>query len=1136
MRSFRLIEGKFKHIVLIGVIIILLTSAIQFLPSYSPLIRNAEADSLLILSTSTFFNSGKMEDVEVVGSGSTATLRLKAVYDWTEMNPSFDPAACNNHAMDSIYNTDKVITYGGYDGSQNYKTTMEYDYSDGAWRSKSPSNNAGEMWRHSVATIWGTDKLLLYDEPSTDTWVYDLSDNDWTEINPMVTPNGYDYLATIYGTDKVLLFNGNTWLFDLSAKDWTFEFTADSPGTRLDHDMAYVWSTDKVVLFGGQIGGSDRSDTWVYDLSDNDWTEVYPTVKPSARSSHAMAPIWGSDKIVLFSGTTYTNETWIYDLSDNQWTRIDIPYSPSARDRGQMACIYGTNKALLFGGWYVSQSLDDTWVFEYGLKSAGTFTSPIQDVKGRSLFKTLAWNATKTDNSNIKFQIRTAQTQSALESRDFVGPDGSSTDYYVSSPAPIGVGHSDDRYIQIKAYFTSSNFDETAVLKDIKLSYNNLPDAIMSRPLNESLLKDSQPKFEWGFADSDSSNQAAFQIVIDNDYDFSSIDYSSGEQSVSENQWQFPVGTSYTKITDGKWYWKIRLKDDDGDWGSFSKPWNFIIDTYSPMSSTTIPAHDGYYNNMNSISGTSYDLFNGSGIKKVEISIQRLNDKYYWKGANWGSGEHWLTAAGTTAWSFDTNYVIWSSEINYIVTSRATDNALRVEEPDSGNQFMLDFEAPESHIENPKDQLFIKEMDNINGAAMDSGGSGIDTVEICIEQVGANKYWVGTIWYLEKMWLATEGTKLWTFDAKSVVWQPDTNYKIHTRATDKAGNIEAAGDTSSFMFDNVSPVPSIAINEDDTYTTHTNVILMLQSEDSGSGTAQMSFSKENNVWSNWEAFSATKTFELIAGDGEKTVYYKVSDKAGNVAQASDTIVLDSAPPHSLYISINNGEAETSTRSVTLSLQATDITSGVYQMAFSNDGTLWSDWEPFTGTKSYTLLAKQGEEKVYFIVKDHAGNTAEAVSTSIILKVSSGSPNGGGPAGNGEVTDEKSGEFSISPEIVFLIIFVVIIIALFIFAMYITKKREKKELTDAPLQYSLQPPVPGPPGSEQAGVQVPQPVMPPDSAQAPQQSPTAAPVPAAAPGAPQQDSGEAPICQNCFNDASFIEGEQRWYCSNCKKYL
>jgi hypothetical protein len=124
---------------------------------------------------------------------------------------------------------------------------------------------------------------------------------------------------------------------------------------------------------------------------------------------------------------------------------------------------------------------------------------------------------------------------------------------------------------------------------------------------------------------------------------------------------------------------------------------------------------------------------------------------------------------------------------------------------------------------------------------------------------------------------------------------------------------------------------------------------------------------------------------LTEDDGKVTVYFRACDWAGNIASLSDSIILDTTPPHSLVISINQGVAHTITTIVKLWLNAEDDTSGVDKMAFSNDGQTYCTWEEFSVKRSHILTRGEGIKDVYFVVTDRAGNVAKPVKSQIVLK-------------------------------------------------------------------------------------------------------------------------------------------------------
>lgn len=90
---------------------------------------------------------------------------------------------------------------------------------------------------------------------------------------------------------------------------------------------------------------------------------------------------------------------------------------------------------------------------------------------------------------------------------------------------------------------------------------------------------------------------------------------------------------------------------------------------------------------------------------------------------------------------------------------------------------------------------------------------------------------------------------------------------------------------------------------------------------------------------------------------------------------------DTLPPTGT-ISINNGAATTNSRSVTLTLSATDTQNAVTQMRFSNSATGFSTAETYAPTKAWTLSTGQGTKTVYVQFADAAGNWSSSFTDTI----------------------------------------------------------------------------------------------------------------------------------------------------------
>lgn len=167
-----------------------------------------------------------------------------------------------------------------------------------------------------------------------------------------------------------------------------------------------------------------------------------------------------------------------------------------------------------------------------------------------------------------------------------------------------------------------------------------------------------------------------------------------------------------------------------------------------------------------------------------------------------------------------------------------------------------------------------------------------------------------------------------------------------------------------------APWGSISIKGGAPYTTSTSVILTLSASDWGSGVASMRFSNVYPyVWGSWVTYTTSKSWTLSTGDGTKTVYVQFKDNKGFTSGvSSDTIILDTVEPVTAITHYPG--------SSTVSLSATDATSGVDKTYYRIDSGLWIIYTgPFalTGTGTHTIN---------YHSKDNAGNTETTKSLTL----------------------------------------------------------------------------------------------------------------------------------------------------------
>jgi len=209
---------------------------------------------------------------------------------------------------------------------------------------------------------------------------------------------------------------------------------------------------------------------------------------------------------------------------------------------------------------------------------------------------------------------------------------------------------------------------------------------------------------------------------------------------------------------------------------------------------------------------------------------------------------------------------------------------------------------------------------------------------------------------------------------------PDT-YTVNLTVTDNDGLTHSITKSITVIAD--STPPTTLHDYDGLWHTRDFTINLIATDDL-SGVAEICYRINDGL---------TKTVSidgqpLITTEGaNNTLEYWSIDKAGNEEIPHEILTgikLDKTAPTG-SITINNEDAYTTSTSVTLTLTATDLTSGVYQVRYSNDG-IWDTepWEDFSPTKAWTLTLGNGTKTVYYQIKDNAGLVSDTYSDTIIL--------------------------------------------------------------------------------------------------------------------------------------------------------
>jgi len=446
----------------------------------------------------------------------------------------------------------------------------------------------------------------------------------------------------------------------------------------------------------------------------------------------------------------------------------------------------------------------------------------------------------------------------------------------------------------------------------------------------------------------------------------------SCEETVREN--------TSSPLADGDNYFHIKACDNALNWNSSATHFGPIrIDTVAPDSVTVSINSGADYANSNTVtlSVAATDPSPGSGIGYASFS----ND-----GSAWSSWEDF--SAQRPGWDLtDPKYGGTSEDGTKTVHARVMD---RVGHEIASNRraldsIFLDRAAPGNmsvSINGGATYATSPDVTLALAASDPEPASGLYRMAFSNDGVTYSNW---TDWSAGASWSLTSGAGGTDSDGQKTVY-----FKVQDKAQNAGGPV-----TATIFLDRLPPDQlGVVVNGGADYTNNETVSVAVVGNDAASGLADMALANDAGYLGSWEPFSSPRTGWSVTNgtggtdtDGNKTVYMRAKDKAGNVGgPAGDTIFLDRVRPGPVSIAIENGATYTNSLAVNLTVVASDQepSSGMWAMQFSDDGWTWSDWVPYAPSAGYTISSGDGVKTVYFRAKDHAGNVADTVSDSITL--------------------------------------------------------------------------------------------------------------------------------------------------------
>jgi hypothetical protein len=177
----------------------------------------------------------------------------------------------------------------------------------------------------------------------------------------------------------------------------------------------------------------------------------------------------------------------------------------------------------------------------------------------------------------------------------------------------------------------------------------------------------------------------------------------------------------------------------------------------------------------------------------------------------------------------------------------------------------------------------------------------------------------------------------------------------------------------------------ITINHGDPYTASRDVTLTIHGCHDESSVSGIRLCNDNAYCLDPEErqYSTSVSWRLSDGDGQKTVYVRFVDAAGNESlPVWDTITLaDTEAPSTPTVSIDGGATRTTSVNVTLSISSV----GASQMMASNYADFReASWGSYSLSMPWTLLSGDGIKTVYVKTRNVADNESGTGSDTITL--------------------------------------------------------------------------------------------------------------------------------------------------------
>lgn len=278
---------------------------------------------------------------------------------WTGISPADAPAARSGHT--AVWTGDRMLVWGGF-GADFLASGGAYSPAGLTWNPLvtigAPAGRDGHaaVWTGTRMVVWGGrngDGLLA------DGAVHDLTGNAWAALPSLNAPTARRFATAVWAGDRLIVFGGEgaagavgtgavlPLAAGVTPGAWTALPALNAPSPRTGHTA--VWTGTRMLVWGGQNGGTPLGDGAAYDPAANTWTPLPTSGAPAPRSAHVA--VWTGSEMLVFGGATAggpVSSGGAYDPATGQWRTLSEVGQPVARSGG--AGVWSGSELLVFGG------------------------------------------------------------------------------------------------------------------------------------------------------------------------------------------------------------------------------------------------------------------------------------------------------------------------------------------------------------------------------------------------------------------------------------------------------------------------------------------------------------------------------------------------------------------------------------------------------------------------------------------------------------------------------------------------------------------------------------------------------------------------------------------------------------------